>query len=216
MRSIRLAVALAVSASLFGLWTTSVTAATEGPDTQRGAASPVEFKLVRSSTTRAADCIDGARARAEIRQRRGIEIMTLSARGLPARTTFVVWINQIPDAPFGISWYLGDMTTDADGTVSETFRGRFSIESFAVAPGVTRAPVIHPNGMFPDASKNPSFAPVHMHHVGLWFESPADAAAAGCPDAQTPFNGDHTAGVQAMSTRNYPNRQGPLQLVPGG
>lgn len=124
-----------------------------------------------------------------------------------------MWINQVPNAPFGLSWYLGDVTTNKHGYVAEKFVGRFSIESFAVAPDATRAPVVHGGGDFPDADENPKFALVHTHHVGLWFDSTAEAKAAGCPDNITPFNGDHTAGVQAMSTRNFPALKGPLQKV---
>jgi hypothetical protein len=41
------------------------------------------------------------------------------------------------------------------------------------------------------------------------------AAAAGCPSTVTPFNGDHTAGIQVLSTRNFDDDQGPLrQLAP--
>jgi hypothetical protein len=51
-------------------------------------------------------------------------------------------------------------------------------------------------------------------HLGLWFNSPQDAAAAGCPNGVTPFNGDHTAGIQILSTRNFVDI-GPLsQLTP--
>jgi len=32
---------------------------------------------------------------------------------------------------------------------------------------------------------------VHEYHTGVWFNSPTDAAAAGCANAVTPFNGDH-------------------------
>jgi hypothetical protein len=53
---------------------------------------------------------------------------------------------------------------------------------------------------------------VHTFHLGLWFK---DAAAAGCPNTVTPFNGHHTAGTQAFSTRNFVDDQGPLrQLEP--
>jgi hypothetical protein len=66
-----------------------------------------------------------------------------------------------------------------------------------------------------DASENPATPPVHTYHLGLWFNSPADAVAAGCPGNVTPFNGDHTAGIQVLSTRNFPADQGPLrQLTP--
>ncbi len=57
--------------------------------------------------------------------------------------------------------------------------------------------------------------PVHTYHLGLWFNSPDDAAAAGCPNTVTPFNGDYTAGIQVLNTSNFPDDQGPLrQLVP--
>ena len=84
-----------------------------------------------------------------------------------------------------------------------------------MAPGIAMAPVVHDDGMFPDADMNPATPPVHTYHLGLWFNSPNDAAAAGCPNTVTPFNGDHTAGVQVLNTSNFADDQGPLrQLVP--
>jgi ABC-type transport system substrate-binding protein len=42
-----------------------------------------------------------------------------------------------------------------------------------------------------------------------------DAQAAGCPGAVTPFNGDHNAGSQVLSTKQFDNDKGPLrQLTP--
>src|SRR5262249_34506202 len=69
---------------------------------------------------------------------------------------------------------------------------------------------------FPDAATNPATNPIHTYHVGLWFGSATDAAAAGCPGTVTPFNGDHTAGGQALSTRNFADDQGPLRQIVGG
>lgn len=95
------------------------------------------------------------------------------------------------------------------------FTGRFNIETFIVAPGVGQAPNVHNKRRFPDASSNPSTAPVHPFHLGLWFNGPADAARAGCPNSVTPFNGDHNAGIQVLSTRNFGKLQGLLrQLKP--
>lgn len=37
-----------------------------------------------------------------------------------------------------------------------------------------------------------------------------DAAAAGCGDEVTPFNGDHTAGIQVLSSRGFADAEGPL------
>ena len=99
--------------------------------------------------------------------------------------------------------------------VSQRFIGRFNTETFIVATGSAPAPVVHDQPPFPDASENPTTFPIHTFHLGLWFNSPADAQAAGCPGTVTPFNGDHTAGIQVLSTRNFDNDQGPLrQLMP--
>ena len=90
------------------------------------------------------------------------------------------------------------------------FIGRFNIETFIVAPGSAPAPVVHNQPPFPDANTNPATGPVHEFHLGLWFNSLADADAAGCGNTVTPFNGDHNAGVQALSTRNFGDLTGPL------
>ena len=85
--------------------------------------------------------------------------------------------------------------------------GRFNEETFIVAPGVAAAPVVHNT----DAATNPQTAPVHTFHVGLWFNSPIDAANAGCPGTVTPFNGEHNAGIQALSSNGFGNLNGPLR-----
>jgi hypothetical protein len=64
---------------------------------------------------------------------------------------------------------------------------------------VAPAPQVFNSPPFPDAAQNPAFNPVQMYHLGLWFNSPKDAAAVGCPGAITPFNGEHNAGVQARA-----------------
>jgi hypothetical protein len=139
----------------------------------------------------------------------------MTVTGLPANTDFDVFIIQLPNAPFGLSWYQGDIETDASGIGHAFFFGRFSIEAFIVAPGSGAAPVVHNQPPFPDASTNPATGPIHTYHVGIWFNSPTDAIAAGCPGTVTPFNGDHNAGIQALSTRKFADDQGPLrQLVP--
>ena len=64
-----------------------------------------------------------------------------------------------------------------------------------------------------NADSNPATAPVQMYHLGLWFNSPEDAAKAGCPDVVTPFNGEHNAGVQVLNTGSFPDLKGPLRRV---
>jgi hypothetical protein len=108
-----------------------------------------------------------------------------------------------------MSWYQGDIETNARGTGHATFIGRFSIETFVVAPGSAPAPSVF-NGPFPDATLNPSMNPIQMYHLGLWFNSPADAQNAGCPATVTPFNGEHNAGIQVLNTSNFPDSAGPF------
>lgn len=172
------------------------------------------FHMVRSATAVGAGCLKGAQARVTIRSQGPVEVMRVSADHLPRNTDFDLFVIQVPNAPFGISWYQGDLESNGRGHAEGTFIGRFSIETFAVAPNVAPAPQVH-SSPIPDATANPAFGPVHTYHLGLWFNSPSDATAAGCPGATTPFNGDHTAGVQALSTRNFGDQTGPLrQLQP--
>jgi hypothetical protein len=107
---------------------------------------------------------------------------------------------------------LWNIETDKHGRGHQQFVGRFSIETFAVAPGSDPAPVVI-NGPFPDASLNPPFNPIQMYHLGLWFGSPVVAQAAGCPATLTPFNGEHNAGIQVLNTSNFPDDHGPLRKV---
>jgi hypothetical protein len=74
------------------------------------------------------------------------------------------------------------------------------------------APSVH-NGPFPDATTNPTFAPIHTFHLGLWFNSPKAAARAGCPATVTPFNGEHDAGVQVLNTAQFADTHGPLRRL---
>ena len=106
----------------------------------------------------------------------------------------------------------GDIETNGDGRGEQIFIGRFNLETFIVAQGSGAAPVVHDQPPFPDASQNPATEPIHTYHLGLWFNSPLDVPA-GCPTVTTRFNGDHTAGFQVLSTRNFAPDHGPLRLL---
>jgi hypothetical protein len=54
---------------------------------------------------------------------------------------------------------------------------------------------------------------VHTLHLGLWFADPQEANEAGCSGTVTPFDGDHRAGIQALSTRLFPALRGPLGQI---
>jgi hypothetical protein len=171
------------------------------------------FDLVRSTASVAKGCLPYAKAKVSIEQTEEVEIMKVYASGLPKNTEFDFFVLQQPDAPFGLSWYQGDLQSDKNGRAYVKYVGRFNEETFSVAPNVLPAPVTHDDQPFPDADKNPATPPVHQYHLGFWFNSPKDAAKAGCLDATTPFNGEHNAGVQAMSTRQFPALAGPLSRI---
>lgn len=189
-----------VSAALGTLGTIGCMLALPGTAT---AADSLLFNMVRSAAAENAACAANVTARVTVNSLGPVEVMHVEAHGLPPNQEFDLFITQQANAPFGMAWYQGDMESNANGRAVGDFIGRFSRETFIVAPGPVAAPVVHHNPPFPDAATNPTTAPIHTFHVGLWFGTPEAAEAAGCPNTQTPFNGDHTAGIQVLSTRNF-------------
>jgi hypothetical protein len=161
----------------------------------------------------AAQCLPHATGTVRIHSLGPVEVMRVEVEGLPPKTDFDFFVIQTPNGPFGVSWYQGDIETNARGHGDQRFIGRFSIETFAVSPGAVTPPQVHTKAPFPDATVGVAFAPIHTFHLGLWFNSPADAVKAGCPGNTTPFNGDHTAGIQVLNTANFPPDQGPLRQI---
>jgi hypothetical protein len=172
-----------------------------------------EFDMVRSSAAAAAKCLPDASGEVKVTELGPVEILDLEVSHLAPNTSYSFFVLQVPDKPFGIGWYNGEVETNAAGKGRQRFIGRFNDETFAVAQDAAPAPVVHTDQPFPDASKNPAFAPVHTFHLGLWFSDPQDAAKAGCTDAVTPFDGDHIAGIQLLSTRQFAPDKGPLRQV---
>lgn len=192
--------ALALTATAAGVFA-SASADAAGPSKS--------FTMKRSPGIVASACLPHAKAAVTLRHVGEVEKLRIVATGLPKNTDFDAFVIQVPNFPFGVSWYQGDLETDETGTASVEYAGRFSEETFAIAPGVAPAPVRH-SSPTPDASSNPAFGPVHTYHLGIWFNSPADAVKAGCSGVTTPFNGEHNAGVQVLNTANFPDLDGPL------
>ncbi len=162
----------------------------------------------------AATCLPHAQAEVTVRSLGPVEVMHVEVEGLPPNTDFDFFVIQKPTGPFGVSWYQGDIETNGRGKGDQRFIGRFNIETFAISPmAVTPPPQVHTGGTFPDATTGVAFAPIHTYHLGLWFNAPADAVKAGCPGTMTPFNGDHTAGIQVLNTANFPDDRGPLRQI---
>jgi hypothetical protein len=179
----------------------------------RAAVDSFRFTMIRSPGVVAARVLPQASATVNLESAGPVEIMQVRVTGLPPLTDFDLFVIQVPNMPFGLAWYQGDIETDAKGNGFGQFIGRFSIETFIVAPGIAAAPNVHTALPFKDALTNPVTGPVHTYHLGLWFNSPADAAKAGLAATVTPFNGDHHAGVQVLNTANFPVAAGPLKQI---
>jgi hypothetical protein len=171
------------------------------------------FEMVRSpALDPTPGCVPQAHGTVRIDPLGAVEEMNVRIEGLPPNTEFDLFVIQVPNGPFGMAWYQGDMETNAYGVGQGRFVGRFNEETFIVANGAVAAPSVHHNA-FPDAILNPVTGPIHTFHLGLWFNSPEDAVKAGCPGGVTPFNGEHNAGVQVLNTSNFQNLEGPLLKV---
>jgi hypothetical protein len=155
-------------------------------------------------------CLPRAKARVTIKSQGAVENMHVEVKGLAPNVEYDFFVIQVPEFPFGLSWYQGDIETDSRGRGSADFVGRFNEETFIVAPGSDIAPLTHGDSPFPDADTNPATPPVHTYHLGLWFNSPDDALKAGCLGNVTQFNGEHNAGIQVLNTAQFPKDQGPL------
>jgi hypothetical protein len=161
-------------------------------------------------------CLEGTRGDVAIHSFGVAEVMTVGVENLPPNTKFNLFLLQLPGRSgesFGIASYEGDIETNAQGDGKGVFIGRFNRETFVMAPDRGPAPVVHRDGPTPDASTNKKFDPIHTYHLGVFFDSPRDVPRA-CPNEVTPFNGSHRAGIKALSTRNFPDKRGPLREVP--
>jgi hypothetical protein len=177
------------------------------------AANAFNFKMVRTKGL-PQTCAPNAKASVHVDTSPGFtERLVIRVSGFKANTPLVLFTIQVPNSPFGIGWYQGDIAIGRKGSVRETFITRSNVETFAVAVGTAPAPQTHTDPPFPDAKNNPTFQPVHTYHLGIWFDSVEAAKDNGCPATQTPFNGDHTAGPQVLNTGNFPDDEGPLSRI---
>src|SRR5215204_5646907 len=168
------------------------------------------FNMVRSKAAVDDNCLKGAKAHVDVRTTpTNQQVLDVTLKDAPKNTEFELFVTQQPNSPFGVSWYQADFETNNQGNGEVQARGIFSEELFVFAPGVVKAPQVDDQ----DAKKNPEFKPVHTFHLGLWFGSPEEAKDAGCSDTVTAFDGDHEAGIQAFSTRNFRNLKGPLGKI---
>ena len=146
-----------------------------------------------------------------------VENLNVTVSGLPANTDFVLFIIQVPNAPFGLAWYNGDIMTDETGTGVINAVGRFDIGTFIFSMGAVPSRNVFPSppAVVPNSTTGAvTNGAVQIYHLGIWFNTPEDAAKAGCPATATPFTSDHRAGIQVLNTATFPDNEGPLFHVP--
>lgn len=104
------------------------------------------------------------------------------------------------------------METGSTGAGSVSVQGIFNTETFSVSQGgVTGGNQTGATQAVTDT--NVTFQPTSQYHLGLWFATPQDAQKNGCPTTVTPFNGEQNAGIQALSTWEFPAGLGPLAAI---
>lgn len=163
-------------------------------------ANSVQFDMIPSPGINA--CLPKARGHVEITPGKLNDEMKVSVTGLAPNTEYDLFVIELPNKPFGVSWYQTDLDTDSHGAGNVTVRGIFDVETFSVSPG----------------GPTTTFKPTHQFHLGLWFGDPNVPFKLGCePGAKspiiTPFNGEQHAGIQVLNTANFPNNAGPLSKV---
>ena len=114
----------------------------------------LSFDMVVSAGAK--NCLPNAHGHVTVNNVGANQRMHVVVNGLPVNTSFTFFVLQVPTAPFAMSWYQGDITTNHEGDGHGRFLGRFNNETFIVAPGSVPAP--RPHAV--DASTNPTTAPV--------------------------------------------------------
>src|SRR3984885_14510513 len=83
------------------------------------------FTMVRSTAATTAGCLPSAKGRVTVHPLGPVEDLHVEVSGLPANVDFDFFVIQVPDKPFGLAWYQGDIQTDGTGTGGGDFVGRF-------------------------------------------------------------------------------------------
>jgi len=169
--------------------------------TGSSSASSRTFSFALKPSAGITACLPHAGGRVTITTHGINDTMRVTIHGMPHRSSFDLFVIQIPTKPFGVSWYQSDVNAGREGTGSATVRGVFDRETFSVSPGGTT-----------------TFAPTHQFHLGLWFNNPRTPFRLGCEGTATapvvtPFNGRQHAGIQVLNTAQFPVKAGPLSHV---
>ncbi len=142
------------------------------------------FNLVPASDAIGA-CLPNASASVTLfpkEEIRGVDTLDFKAEGLQPNTTFAAFLTELPVAPFGAVQYIGDFTTNPAGVGSLRVDTIVS-EAFSSQVVGTRI------------RKD-------LNHIVIWFADPAADEFCQPGSNPSPFDGDGSAGVAALSSKN--------------
>ena len=112
------------------------------PGNDPGNSTTFTFPLKVSPGAR--KCLPEARGRVIDHTFGNVENLEVIVRDLPPNTDFVLFVIQVPNAPFGLAWYNGDILTDDTGTGVINVVGRFNVGTFIVSLGAVPSPDVFP------------------------------------------------------------------------
>jgi len=145
--------------------------------------APLTFTLVPASNA-VGNCLPDATARVTVFPKediRGVDTLDLKAEGLPAHTTFAVFLTERPTGNVGAVQYIGDFTTNAAG------RGSLRVDA-----------IIEEAFAF----NNITGVRKELDHVVIWFADPNADEFCVTGSASTPFEGNGQAGIAVLSSKN--------------
>src|SRR5215468_7384177 len=82
---------------------------------QKRKISTIRFDMVRSAAAENGMCLANASADVRVISLGPVELMSVDVKGLPPNTEFDFFVLQLPNAPFGLAWYQGDIETNEYG-----------------------------------------------------------------------------------------------------
>lgn len=134
--------------------------------------------------------LKGARGTVEVRPGARTDTMKIRLEGLPPNLDLVVFLTELPLAPFGAVQYIADMTTDEGGEAEVEVKAiLFDAFAFSLPVGA-----------------RPAFANTPLDHVVIWPGNPEQfRAATGFVNPKTgqtvvtPFNSDGRAGPAILT-----------------
>jgi len=155
----------------------------------RKAADDIQTQHLRlePSNGKLASCMPGARIDVYVdlaTDAVGFDQIRIRGRHLAPNRDYTVFLLEQAESPFGAAEYIGDISSDSNGTARNTLR-LITQEAFS--------------STLVDGKR----VRVDLNRMGVWFADPADDDfCLGKNSPVTPFDGDDEAGVQAFNSRN--------------